>query len=175
MGDAVRKRDAAALVAMLSSKVTVNFGGEWGKVAFVNQWHPEDRQSGIWPLLSRLLPLGCAGSESARIIPWLGNKFFNDSSEEVRDPDSFAGQAVVIEREAKLRKTADPTAGTIRTRQWDVVWLVDNTGDGQTKVRLADGREGWLFDDQIYSPLDYRILLEREAGEWMITALVAGD
>lgn len=45
----------------------------------------------------------------------------------------------------------------------------------QTKVKLADGREGWIADDELYEPVGYRMVVEKLRGKWMITAFVAGD
>jgi hypothetical protein len=55
------------------------------------------------------------------------------------------------------------------------VTAIKTGGDMWTGVRLPDGRKGWISDDDLYEPLGYRMTIERRAGEWAITAFVAGD
>ncbi len=32
-----------------------------------------------------------------------------------------------------------------------------------------------MHDDELYSPLNYRMVVEKLRGKWMITAFIAGD
>ena len=82
---------------------------------------------------------------------------------------------MVVSPGAKLRGSPEPR----RPRPRDpVVGCGDSSRpgrDSQTKVRLADGREGYMHDDELYSPLNYRMVVEKLRGKWMITAFIAGD
>ena len=78
-------------------------------------------------------------------------------------------------RRAKLRKIAAKDGPAIATLSWDVVRPLSNEGETQTKVRLKDGREGWLWAKEVRAPIDYRASIEKRKGKWMITAFVAGD
>jgi len=169
LSQAVAKRDGDALLALLAPNVTVNFGGDSGREAFAKQWDAKSKDSEIWPQMGIILPLGCARVGKARVIPSLAGQFDGDDDEDVFE------KLVVISDKAELR--AGPEAGSkiLARLAWDVVTAVEASGDILTKVRLADGREGWLPADQLYSPLDYRAVVEKRGGKWLITAFVAGD
>jgi hypothetical protein len=44
-----------------------------------------------------------------------------------------------------------------------------------TEIRLADGRRGFVASRSAYSPLGYRVTLERRKQGWRMTAFLAGD
>jgi len=116
-----------------------------------------------------MLPLGCARDKDARIIPSLAIQFDPDSDQQVFEA------MVVTSPGAKLRRGPEPDSPSLAILSWDVVTAVDQAGGLQTKVRLADGREGYMLDTELYGPLDYRMIVEKLRGKWMITAFVAGD
>jgi hypothetical protein len=166
---AVTKRDGDAFLKLLAPDVLVNFGGENGKAAFAKQWEVKSRTSPLWAQMDTVLRLGCARVDSARVMPSLAGQFDSDD-----DVDVFE-LSVVTAPGAKLRKSHDIDGATIATLAWDVVRPIASEGEAWTKVRLNDGREGWLRADELRSPLDYRAVAEKRKGRWMITAFVAGD
>jgi hypothetical protein len=168
---AVERRDGDALLALLAPDVLVTFGGEAGRDAFARQW---DLKAGspheLWKQLGEIFALGCAKSESTLVMPSLALQFDSDADEDAFD------RLIVVSRAAELR--AEPKAGStpVALLSWDVVTgLERRREDDWVKVRLADGREGWLPGRQLRSPLDYRVVIEKRDGKWMITAFVAGD
>jgi len=166
---AVAKRDQAAFMKLVAPDVLVNFGGDKGHATFVKQWEIGSAKSELWRQFDAILPLGCARVESARVIPSLAGQFDSD-----QDDDVFE-LAVVVGPGAKLRKALAKDSPAIATLSWDVVRPLSNEGETQTKVRLKDGREGWLWAKEVRSPIDYRATIEKRKGKWMITAFVAGD
>ena len=166
---AVAKRDQAAFMKLVASDVLVNFGGDKGHASFVKQWEIGSAKSELWRQFDAILPLGCARVESARVIPSLAGQFDSD-----QDDDVFE-LAVVVGPSAKLRKALAKNSPAIATLSWDVVRPLSNEGETQTRVRLKDGREGWLWAKEVRSPIDYRATIEKRKGKWMITAFVAGD
>ena len=165
----VAKRDGAAFMKLVAPDVLVNFGGDSGRATFAKQWQPASAKSELWPQFDTILRLGCARVDTARVMPSLAGQFDSD-----QDDDVFE-LSVVISPAAKLRKTSAKGSEAIATLAWDVVRPLANEGDEQTKVRLRDGREGWLLAKELRSPLDYRATIEKRKGKWMITAFVAGD
>lgn len=166
---AVAKRDGAAFMKLVAPDVLVSFGGENGRATFARQWEVGSSKSELWKQFDAILPLGCARVESARVIPSLAGQFDSDE-----DADVFE-LAVVVSANAKLRKIAAKDGPAIATLSWDVVRPLSNEGETQTKVRLKDGREGWLWAKEVRAPIDYRASIEKRKGKWMITAFVAGD
>lgn len=166
---AVTKRDGPALMKLVAPDVLVNFGGDNGRASFAKQWEVGSAKSDIWKQFDAILPLGCVRVEQARVIPSLAGQFDYDD-----DADVFE-LAVVVSAAAKLRKTSAANGDVMATLSWDVVRPIANEGETQTKVRLKDGREGWLWTKEVRSPIDYRATIEKRKGKWMITAFVAGD
>jgi hypothetical protein len=166
---AVARRDGPALMKLLAPDVLINFGGESGRAAFAKQWEVSSAKSDVWKQFDAILPLGCARVEQARVIPSLAGQFDYDE-----DADVFE-LAVVVSPAAELRKTSAAASEVMTTLSWDVVRPIANEGETQTKVRLKDGREGWLWTREVRAPIDYRATIEKRKGTWMITAFVAGD
>ena len=171
LGKAVEKRDSKALLQLIAPDVTVNFGGDVGRRSFVTQWELDrPAKSGLWQELSAIAKLGCARVQQARVMPSLAGQF-NPGN----DQDAFE-KMVVVSSAARLRKTRAASSATVATLSWDVVTALEAPDDGaQIKVRTARGREGWLSRNELRSPLDYRAVVEKRKGKWLITAFVAGD
>lgn len=167
LADAIRREDHKALLAMMSSDVLINFGGETGPARFAEQWGLDGGPSELWAYLRPLARMGCARSGGAFVIPSLPVQW-----PEMEDP---LDQFVAIGPKAEVRQGPDYDSPVIATLAWDVVSTIDNVSDVQTGVRLADGRTGWMSDTDLYSPLGYRMVVEKRQGKWLITALVAGD
>ena len=168
--DAAARKDQAALLALLSPDVIVSFGGDNGREAFVRQWSFDATEYGnLWDQLATMLRLGCAKSEGTRMIPSLAAQFDGQG-----DEDMFE-KAVVVTPGAKLRKGPEIDSPVIATLAWDVVAIIDSASDLQSRVRTVEGREGWLSDDELYSPIGHRMVIQKIGGKWMITAFVAGD
>jgi hypothetical protein len=168
--DVAAKKDRQALLAMLAPNVTVNFGGDQGHKAFAEAWGLDRLgESDIWPLLRKILPLGCAVSDEGFAIPSLTIQF-----EPVEDEDFF-DTFVVVSPAATLRSSPEGGSKAVATLAWDIVKAVDQSRGAQTKVRLQDGREGWVFSEELYNPAYYRMFLQNRGGKWVITAFVAGD
>ena len=168
--DVVARKDRQALLAMLAPNVAVNFGGSDGPAAFAEAWGLDRAgDSEIWPLLRRILALGCAVSEEGFAIPSLTMQFEPEEDEDLFD------KFVVISPAATLRSGPEPGSRPIAKLAWDVVKAVDQSKGAQTKVRLQDGREGWVYSEELYNPAYYRMFLRKRDGKWVIAAFIAGD
>ena len=170
LNDVVARKDREALLAMLAPNVAVNFGGSEGPKAFAEAWGLDRAgESEIWPLLRKILGLGCAVSEEGFAIPSLTMQFEPEEDEDLFD------KFVVISPAATLRSGPEPGSRPIGKLAWDVVKAVDQSRGAQTKVRLQDGREGWLSSAELYNPAYYRMFLRKRDGKWVIAAFIAGD
>ena len=76
---------------------------------------------------------------------------------------------------AMLYKSIGEEASNPATVPWTVAPVVSRVADWGIGVRLPDGREGYVPNDEHYEPADYRLMIEKRAGKWLITAFVAGD
>jgi hypothetical protein len=67
----------------------------------------------------------------------------------------------------------------VATVSWHVV--EDASGDDAAeagawrRVRLGDGRIGYMGSGDLRSDIDYRAIFERRGGRWLLTVFVAGD
>lgn len=166
----VERKDRDALLAMLAPDVLVNFGGATGREAFAKDWSFDPSEYGnIWDQLETMLKMGCEEEEGAKIIPSLIIQLGPYPEEAVAD-------AVLVLPGAKLYKEVGVESANPRTTAWSVAKVTSRAADWGTGVRLPDGREGFIPDDEVYEPVGYRMVIEQDdAGKWMITAFVAGD
>ena len=162
-------RDREFLLNLLSPDILVNFGGESGRDAFAKHWSFDpDEYGNIWDQLETMMRMGCARSNGARVIPSMSAQVETDADEDWFDK-------VVLLPGAKLYKETGVESPNPSTVPWTVVPVISKAGDLVTGVRLPDGREGYISDGDLYSPLGYRMVIEWRVGKWMVTAFVAGD
>ena len=163
----VARKDESDLLALLSDDVEVNFGGDLGPALFAANWEFEGLgESHVWGELEDALSRGCAPTGDALMAPSLGMQFPEDL-----DPfDTWIARPGTV-----LRERPEDHAPIIAKLDWDLLAASDPNDDGWESVRLLDGRHGFVRHEQLVSPLDYRLVIERRDGKWLITAFVAGD
>lgn len=165
----IARKDVKGLLALTDHKVMLSFGGEAGHAEMRTMWElDKPATSGIWTELAEALRLGCAFADGVAIAPAMMSTLPNEF-------DAF--ETAVVVKPVTLRKAPDAKAQPIELLNWDVLSVdegIDELG-GWTKVKLKDGRTGFVRSDAIRSPIDYRALFRRVEGKWRLTALVAGD
>lgn len=170
LGRAVANRDPAALKALMAADVTVNFGGDVGWAAFANSWNlgRQARASKLWGEMARSLTLGCAVAPDgrSRVMPGM----FETIDEDV---DIF--DLVAVRAGTPLRATASSKGRVIATLDWHAGEVQAGGSEAWTRVKLLDGRTGWVASDRLVSPIGYRLVVEKRGGRWLVTAFVAGD
>lgn len=173
---AVQRRDANYLVSILSPKITNDFGGGEGVADFKQRWKPERSQSEVWLELAKVLSLGGAfnkdGSFSA---PYLHAKWPEE------EDDIFQAGAIVGEN-VRMRAAPQISGSVVTNLSFDIVDVPDwqsakARGEKREwiKVKLADGQTGYVAQEFIRSPIDFRAIFEKQNGRWIMTAFVAGD
>ncbi|HTU13169.1 MAG TPA: hypothetical protein VMG08_19925 [Allosphingosinicella sp.] len=165
--DAVVRHDAQALLALTADDIRFNFGDGGGKQGFVANWGlATPDTSGLWPLLAGVLASGCVREQDHAVSPYVFARF----------PDTIDPFTSGVARpDARLYRTrAD--AGESTPIPWEILEEVNLDGrDGWARVRLQDGRTGFLRADAIISPIDYRAIFEQRDGAWRLVAFIAGD
>ena len=167
--DAVERRDSVHILDVVSNDIHVDFGGGAGRDYFARTWaldRPED--SRLWHELGEVLRLGCAPSPDGAY--WAPSLF---ATTEIDDPFSTF---LVIRENAPLHTRPDDRSPMLATLSWELVEGVDwQEGDDWWRVRLTDGREGFMRRSDLRSPVDYRAAFERIDGRWRMTTFIAGD
>ena len=166
--DIIARRDAARLLEHLDPQIEFSFGGDGpGRDAFAVQWGlatPET--SALWTTLAEALLLGCARSENGEVAaPYLFVRF-------PQQVDVFSGG--VARPGARLYSAAGAEEDGVPIA-WQVVTETENRGTGWTRVRLADGRSGFIPDEMLLSPIGWRAIFAQRGGRWLMTAFIAGD
>lgn len=165
---AAKAKDVEALVALADPKINLDFGGGAGRDEFRKRL--SDLQTRLWAEILRLEPLGCAVDGGLATMPWI----FSRLPESVGD-----GASAMLGTGAGLGLRDKPaaTAKVVRRLDWPLVEAVGSADPRLpfAQVRLADGTRGYMASDELRGMLEYRLVAERQGGEWRITALIAGD
>lgn len=166
----VRTRDPAALKALAASDLTVSFGGDVGWADFAKSWglDRQPKASKLWDEMASALALGCAVAPDGgrRVMPGLFERIGDDV-------DIF--DLVAVRAGTPLRATAGAKGRVIATLDWHAGEVQAEGSDAWTKVKLLDGRSGWVASGQLISPIGYRSVSEKRGKRWLMTAFVAGD
>jgi len=167
--DAVRRRDVQAFVALAADDVMLDYGGGAGRKDLRERLSGKDGP-GLWQELDALLALGCAFDEGQLVMPW----FF---AADLGDADPYSTM-LVMGASVPLRAGASKGAAIRRRLNWQLVVI---PGDYRPEkpfqyVRLI-GRNGagHVASEALRSQIGYRLIAERRAGVWRITAFIAGD
>jgi hypothetical protein len=169
LSSAVKSRDAAALAALSSPDVTLDYGGGHGPAELQKRLASPGGQA-VWTDLSRILPLGCAVQGGLVVLPW----FFWNVPEDV-DPGMtmlVTGQGV------PLRAKPSDTAEEVDKLDWSLVTLGPNFNPAARYTAVITGkpqRKGWIETTRLRSLLARRVIAERKGDQWRISAIVAGD
>ena len=169
---AVAGRDMARLTALMSDDVHVSFGGRFGKVQFVNFWSQTPAgHAQLWRQMDTILQLGCATARDGRGMEY---RSFPSMFVTAGPLDGFTTWVTLPG--AVLRGRAAPTATAVmRLPAWTVLEEIEYSGGQWIEVRTPKGRRGFVAADAARSIIDYRLIVEQRAGQWRITAFIAGD
>lgn len=166
---AVAKRDAVALTGLADPAVNLDFGGGSGPDELRKRL---DGNPALWGELAALADLGCAADGGVATLPWIFSRM----------PDSIdAFQTVLVTgRGVPLRAKPAADARELAKLDWA---LVEAVGPPDSAAALrevtsgpkSEGVRGFVESAKLRSLLDYRLIADRQDGEWKITAFVAGD
>lgn len=164
---AVRSKEAEAFAALTSADVRLDYGGGSGRVELLKRL--ADPKRALWHELEQILPLGCATDNGLAVMPW----YFWNVPDEI-DPYTTL---IAIAADVPLLTRPDDRAEIKSVLNWKLVSIKGplDPSDPFTKVTTAADTSGYIRTSQLRSLLDYRLIAENTAGEWRITAFVAGD
>lgn len=169
LADAVRRRNADALVALAAPDIKLDFGGGEGH-AELRQRLAGDDGPALWRELAALRPLGCAADQDGIVLPW----FF---AQDLGTEDPF-NTLLVTGARVPLLPRADAKAPPLRLLSWALVEPREGYDESARfqPVRTIDGKvSGFVEAAKLRSPIGYRLLAARADGAWKIQAFIAGD
>jgi hypothetical protein len=163
---AIARRDEAAVLATADPGIRTSFGSSSGLEAFRAQLR--DSKGTVWADLASAVALGGAfRSPDAFEAPYVFAKW--------PDVDSFACTAVIGDL-VRVRVSAEPDSAVVTRVSFDVVQVVaQQSSPGAVRVRLWNGRTGFVSADYVRSPVAHRAIFQRVRGAWRLAAFVAGD
>jgi len=167
LADAVRRRDADALVALAADDIKLDFGGGAGSAELRKRLN--DKAWDLWSELDELMALGCSANAQGGItIPW----YFD---QKLGGVDAVSGWLVTGE-DVPVLAAPDPGSQPLTTVSWDIVKLAALDPERKyQQVELPDKAIGFIATDKLRSLIDYRLIASSRNGRWRITSFVAGD
>lgn len=175
---AVRRRDVEAVVAVAAEDIKLSFGGGYGRDQFRQNLVADDNGEGgsYWAELEWALKLGGVfngdpGDDRGRqfCTPYVSCT----GSHQCGDCDPFETLVAVNDR-APVYATADSESAILTHLSYDVVTLIDYSSPRQ-RIRLEDGRIGYVAFPDFRSPIGYRAYFEKREGRWQMRIFIAGD
>ena len=169
--DVLARRDVARLRELVAEDVFYSFGGSEGRDAFFTDYGLDNPQSsGLWGALAETLMLGCARRGGEMVAPYAFANW----------PEfDGVGMSFLALPGTELRREPSYDSEAIATLAWHVVENADEGFDETQqvwrKVRLGDGRAGYVRNGDLRVDIDFRAIFERRAGRWLLTTFVAGD
>ena len=167
LASAVRRRDGAALAALASPAIRLDFGEGAGTAELRRRLAGGEGRK-LWRELDRILPLGCAVQQRNLVMPSVFAYDFGDT-----DPFDVM---VVTGTRVPLRAAPSASARPLRLLSWAAVKPLSGDDFEKPFRRVQAGRQtGYVEAARLRSPLDYRLVVSRSRGVWKIDAFVAGD
>ena len=169
LAETIANRDTEALLAVVSPHVGTSFGGSGGIEEFRRTWALDSASSPFWREMAVVLALGGSFQGANRFVaPYTFSEWPDDR-------DAFTHVAVIGEN-VNIRDAPGFDSRVIATASFEILRSLEPGGTGSwTRVRLDDGRTGYISNRYVRSPIDYRAIFEKEYGRWWLTVFIAGD
>jgi hypothetical protein len=166
---ALAARDTAAIMRIVDRGILNSLGGDGGPQEFRERWElktPEKSQ--LWTTLGFVLGLGGRFLEDSMFYaPYTMGATLGDGFEAL----------IVLGANVPVHAGPAVTAKVIDTVSFEEVtkWREKSSTGEWEPIRTVKGRTGWMHQQFLRSPIDYRAGFVRRQGRWWLRALVAGD
>ena len=179
--DAVERKDAAFIVSILDPRINLSFGGDEGIADFKRIWKINSKNSDFWDEFLIVIKNGGRWRNDAPKSKVFYAPYTFDSFPE--DLDSFTHEAI-FGSNVNLREGPDPNSRVVAQLSYNVVTVATDPDteagkirekNGWSKIKTLGGLEGWVKNEYVRSPIDYRAGFEKKRGVWKMVAFIAGD
>jgi hypothetical protein len=163
-----QRRDVGELLKIVDPSVRVAFDGAGGVEAF-RTYHVDNPERDFWTEFAAVLRLGGVFTTGTTFVAPYTFAIWPDEF------DAFSCKVVIGER-VRVRAAPSMAAPTLTLLTYAIVEFVPLELDADwARVKLADGRIGFIASRYVRSPVDHRAFFEFKDGRWWLTAYVAGD
>ena len=176
--DALVRRDAQFVLGIVDPGIR-NTSGSVGAAEFNKLWEPRSTTSPLWVELPKVLFLGGVFVKRDRNVvefcaPYVYYKWPESAAE-----DAFGA---IIAKETLLKAAPAANSATLATLSYDLVAVVDwEVADTQKEnpqkwIKLETrGGEGYVPEEHVRSPLEYRACFVKTGARWRMSALEVGE
>ena len=176
--DALMKRDQKFVLGIVDARIR-NVSEKNGMAEFRRLWEPQSAGSALWVELPKILFLGGVFVKRGKgptefCAPYVYYKW----------PDNAPAEAdgAVIAKEALLKTEPSIAAQTLQTLSYDMVKVLDwevfdvakDSKQAWVKLQTQAG-VGYLPEEQVRSPLEYRACFVKSGTNWRMTGLEVGE
>jgi hypothetical protein len=132
------------------------------------QFNLSDPNSPFWTLAQRMIELGGSWQPDTEMVvyPYAYADF-------PRKLDAF-NHDVVIAKDVPLRSSSDDTSFEVGKLSYEIVWVLERDQKA-SRVRADNGMSGWIDNEFLYSPVDYRMGFSLMNGRWVMAYFISGD
>jgi hypothetical protein len=176
--EALARRDQKFVLGVVDGGIR-NISEKSGVAEFKKLWEPQSADSPLWVELPKILFLGGVFVTRGKNVKELCAPYIYFVW-----PDAAPGEAsgAIIAKGVFLKSRPTASADTLRTLSYDLVNVIDwevadenkETPQAWVKVRLG-GAEGYVPEQQVRSPLEYRACFAKSGVNWRMTALEVGE
>ena len=176
--EALARHDHKFVLGIVDGRIR-NISEKNGIAEFKKLWDPQTAESPLWVELPKILFLGGVFVKSGKsavefCAPYIYFKWPDKA------PADASGAIIAKDVLAKARPSA--SADTLRTLSYDLVNIVDwevadenkDTPQSWVKIQLGDSA-GYVPEQQVRSPLEYRACFAKSGANWRMTALEVGE
>ena len=178
---AAERKDASFILSILDPNIELSFGGDAGIPAFKRIWKINAKNSEFWAAFLPVIKNGGAFmGEGKNKLNLFAAPYTHSSWPE--DLDGFENH-VIFGNNVNLRKDPRPDAEIIAKLSYNVVQIEPETlpksgkseYPGWWQIKTLGGLKGFVKQEFVRSPIDYRAGFEKKRGLWKMTFFIAGD
>jgi hypothetical protein len=173
----IKNKDNQKLLAKVHSQIKFDFDEGVGIEKFKKNWKPEDKNSSLWTIMSKIVGLGGVFVKN-RTNPFFDFVFPYVNEVDLEDADEYFTTLVITNKDVKVREKPDLNSKVVGQLTYDIVsYDYEKSKDEKWYfIQTTDKKiSGYISSDFAYNPVDYRMFLTKEKGKWMISCIIAGD
>ena len=167
----IAKKDAKALLAIVDKNIHMSYGANNGITEFKKEWKLDKPHSPLWSEMSTVLSLGGQfNREGEFVAPYIFSAW-------PEDKDSFENVAI-IGKNVRIHAKASLSSAIISKASYEILALDtahNNTQQKWVAVKKNGGKTGYIAEQYVRSPIDYRAFFKKNKGQWKLVTFIAGD